>query len=157
MNADRCSNTLIIKGKTKEHTDAFWLSKEFIEANGLFNAFVTRPDSITELNEVEKWNKENWGVEAEAEDVDYGEDAIHFDSAWVPPEAFLDFLSRVYPDVMFELYYSNAGRMMAGNIRKCKYMGVDKSTSIPISFDADGEPVGFYKNFLNTHNLHTGG
>jgi hypothetical protein len=77
------------------------------------------------------WRNMNWGTKWEpkcecdeygfdnfyTECLHYHEGSIYFDTAWRPPIQWLTTVSEKYPDLLFELRYSECGMNFSGYIR----------------------------------------
>ena len=69
-----------------------------------------------------EWEFQNWGCRGGANEavlVSVSQDALayEFETAWTPPLAFLEHLSRAWPTLSFELEYDEPYAGLKGNAR----------------------------------------
>lgn len=136
-----CSNDLYVEG-SKESIDAFQALLKTGEGDFDFNLFIPYPSKYEELDmlreQAEKdgveWDKlpkdgynqggydwciENWGTkwnayEASIERTSDESMSGWFDTAWSPPLGVLQAMSEKFPDIKFELNYSEEGMGIKG-------------------------------------------
>ena len=86
-----------------------------------FNKSVTRP-SDEESNWYD-WNYFNWGTKWNAYEINYSEYKENkiiiydFQTAWGPPNNWLEKVYKKYPNIIFELEYSEEGSDFGGYIK----------------------------------------
>lgn len=56
-----------------------------------------------------KWAQAHWGTKWSASDVKVDGNRIYFDTAWSPPRAAIETISKMYPDAVFRLAYAEGG------------------------------------------------
>lgn len=116
------------------------------------------------------WNIENWGTKWDLNDgvtceIDSERIACNFDTAWSPPVEWAINVSKKFPELTFELFYSEGGSGFYGS--KTIENGEVTETYIGGSFwkdDIDEEAEDWNDNltdqcreFMEDHGLHTGG
>ncbi len=129
-----CLNELIITG-SKPDLDAFkqqaigyspWFNEE--ERNSRnpdplnFHSLFPIPDEIMKIGYHEAgydWERAHWGCKwgaCHAEMVDLTDQQLlyQFDTAWTPPEPFVEAVSRRYPKLKFYLHYEEGGEDFEG-------------------------------------------
>ena len=60
------------------------------------------------------WRCENYGTKWDADSDNYGDDYIHFETAWSPPLPWLQKVAKDYPELTFRLDYSEEGMQFGG-------------------------------------------
>ena len=88
-----------------------------------FNQFVPVPKEILEQGfstagynwQVDNWGTK-WGASVHAFEVCGDTVAVHFDTAWSPPEKVIMAMSNQFPKLTFSLTYAECGMMFAGKL-----------------------------------------
>lgn len=145
-----CANNLTITG-AEERLRQFLtenIIQEGLETTLDFNFVAPLPEDQKE-NWYE-WRIQNWGTKWKG-DVYFVEHAqpdaltINFNSAWSPPEAWVEKASRHYPDLHFYLLYEEAGMNFAGYFQaengetagECSELEyVDEDTGEKVTYDS---------------------
>lgn len=159
-----CSNTLQISGCPKQ-LDEF-KSKSIIKSGMDVNIFVmdgliTMPkelaivEDITPEQKAERvakygydnwfdWRFENWGTRTDAHDSEIQEDenglTIDFTTAWSPVIPYIKQVAKMYPDLIFDLYFMETGEWFAGRVT-AKNEDVNEQYGEPMQVDDDGNEV----------------
>jgi hypothetical protein len=60
------------------------------------------------------WRIENYGAKWDADSENYGDDYVHFETAWSPPLPWLQKVAKDYPELTFRLDYSEEGMQFGG-------------------------------------------
>ena len=130
-----CENNLIVTGHkdaVKKFDDDFKgypseiqeYGAKNMQKNYCFNAIRSMPEGVDWYS----WAVNNWGtkwdiyhllVVSSITKMAFGQSLkayYAFDTAWTPPVEFVDYASRLYPDLRFELNYFEGGMMFAGSI-----------------------------------------
>jgi hypothetical protein len=168
-----CSNKIKVthddSNEGKQQLAQFKLKVQtVVEGGGIFSNFFPCPADLQELDANGKqytwyeWQIEHWGtkwdVNLDIVTFENTDDSLEFwfDTAWSPPTAFLESVSKEFPDLEFFNAYSEQGASYAGDET---FVNGDKIEQFEISpqFDDEGEPVGEYSDFLEEHGLHPGG
>jgi len=158
-----CENQLVMSGPLKS-VEAVLSGMKTIDENGkeqlkLLEPFIPLPDSL-EDNEWYTWCNENWGTKWDIhspsivkrffsiEEIDGNRESIEFiridfDTAWSPPEAGIITISKMFPDVVFFLYYIEYGMDFQGFIRVMNGQVLNADHVNTIIPDADV--------YINTH------
>jgi hypothetical protein len=110
-----CENILIASHITPE-------LRSFLEENGL--SFEKIAPLNTQENTMERLDEQVklWGTKWDLDEAMQKECAAsliescecRFDTAWSPPEAAIQRLSEMFPDIYFDLYYVELGCAFAG-------------------------------------------
>ena len=159
-----CSNTLQISGCPKQMDEFKKMSIIKSEKNlDIFtmNGLVTMPEELaiceglTPEQIVERrikyghdnwydWRFENWGTKWDANDSDIEEDEkgleINFCTAWSPAIPYIKQVSKMFPDLVFDLYFMETGEWFAGRVT-AKNEDVNEQYGEPMQVDDDGNEV----------------
>ncbi len=159
-----CSNTLQISGCPKQ-LDEF-KSKSIIKSGMDVDIFVmdgliTMPkelaiiEDITPEQKAERvvkygydnwfdWRFENWGTRTDAHDSEIQEDenglTINFTTAWSPIIPYIKQVAKMYPDLIFDLYFMETGEWFAGRVT-AKNEDVNEQYGEPMQVDDEGNEV----------------
>jgi len=149
-----CTNIVIVSGL---NVNSFILENETKEDKLSFAKSVPFPDNIYQGNlgpEEEKlygkntwynWNNENWGTKWDCCDVDCDicleQVKYTFDTAWTPPQQWLQTTSKKYPDLKFEIEFEEIGCDFWGKIlyQKGKILHQEESSLTNHAYDVVGE------------------
>lgn len=110
-----CENILIASHITPEF-------RCFLEENGLsFEKIAPLSENTQGMERLDEQVK-LWGTKWDLDEREQKECAAsliesggcHFDTAWSPPEAAIQRLSEIFPDIYFDLYYVEFGCAFAG-------------------------------------------
>lgn len=159
-----CSNSLQISGCPKQ-LDEF-KSKSIIKSGMNLDIFVmdgliTMPEELaiceglTPEQKAEKvakysydnwydWRFENWGSKWDAQDSSIEEDenglTIDFCTAWSPAIPYIKQVAKMYPDLIFDLYFMETGDWYAGRVT-AKNEDVNEQYGEPMQVDDNGNEV----------------
>ena len=130
-----CTNNLIVSG---DIGSVFYFNNDFkgqpspkqqygykrLEDRYCFNAIRPMPEGVDWYD----WSVENWGTKWDIYHYGFNKHDIEilslsataeafysFDTAWAPPEAFVEYASKLYPNLVFTLNYFEGGMMFAGS------------------------------------------
>lgn len=86
------------------------------------------------------WQAANWGTKWDACEltIDVGSDTLRFETAWAPPEKWLAKVSADYPELTFEMAYSEMGMQFAGVVIY-KAGEVVSETEVEVTFNEDDD------------------
>lgn len=159
-----CSNTLQISGCPKQ-LDEF-KSKSIIKSGMDVDIFVMdgclpmpeelaiceklTPEQIVErrlkygYDNWYDWRFENWGTKWDAQDSDFQEYEngleIVFCTAWSPAIPYIKQVAKMYPDLIFDLYFMETGEWFAGRVT-AKNEDVNEQYGEPMQVDDNGNEV----------------
>ena len=90
------------------------------------------------------WRLTNWGTKWDICEQHFGtkrEDVLWFDTAWGPPLAFLETVSKQYPDLLFWMEYYEPGMVFGGHFiaYKNNVWDIYNSSAVPMWFPNDEE------------------
>lgn len=135
------------------------------EERNLFAKFFPRPAS--QEDNWYDWNCANWGTKWDAceLDIDVGSDTLRFQTAWAPPEKWMEKVSKDYPELNFELAYSEWGMQFAGvsiynNGKVVSETDIEVTTDEVLDEDEEVEdysPSGEYAAHLEKYGIGMGG
>ena len=90
------------------------------------------------------WRFENWGTKWDAQDSDIEEDenglTINFCTAWSPAIPYVKQVAKMYPDLIFDLYFMETGEWFAGRVT-AKNEDVNEQYGEPMQVDDNGNEV----------------
>lgn len=160
-----CSNTLQISGN-KEQLKIF--KQKSIVKSGmnldifLMDGLITMPEELAKVEDItpeEKaermakygydnwfdWRFENWGSRTDATDSDiiHLDDeglTINFETAWSPAIPYIKQVAKMYPDLVFDLYFMETGEWFAGRVT-AHNEEVNEQYGEPMQVDDDGNEV----------------
>ena len=159
-----CSNTLQISGD-KEQLELF--KQKSITKSGmdvdifLMNGCIPMPqelaicEGLTPEQIVERrikygydnwydWCFENWGSKWDAQESYITEEeellTINFDTAWSPAIPYITQVAKMFPDLIFDLYFMETGEWFAGRVF-AKGEEVNEQYGEPMQVDDDGNQV----------------
>jgi hypothetical protein len=159
-----CSNTLQISGD-KEQLELF--KQKSITKSGmdvdifLMNGCIPMPEELaiceglTPEQIVERrikygydnwydWRFENWGSKWDAQESYITEEeellTINFDTAWSPAIPYITQVAKMFPDLIFDLYFMETGEWFAGRVF-AKGEEVNEQYGEPMQVDDDGNQV----------------
>lgn len=133
--ANWCENIFIVKGERKElksfkslfsgypaKWDDGYERGQIKEKKPCFNALYPVPDQVVNQGYSEagyEWCINHWGVKADIYDMDIGireENFLEycFDTPWNPPLKWVEFVSRLFPTLEFEIIYQEDGMCFCG-------------------------------------------
>ena len=108
------NNYLTVRGFTPEEQSEF---REKAVAEELLNHYVPRPEDADWY----EWCCENWGTKWDIGDVVIGSEdsefSCYFSTAWSPPVAAFEQISKCFPNATFELCYEEQGCDFTGAAR----------------------------------------
>jgi hypothetical protein len=159
-----CSNTLHISGD-KEQLEMF-KQKSIIKSGMNVDIFVMngcitmpeelkiceglKPEEIVErrlkygYDNWYDWSFENWGSKWDAHESYITEEenglTIEFDTAWSPAIPYIKQVAKMYPDLIFDLYFMETGEWFAGRVT-AKNEDVIEQYGEPMQVDDDGNEV----------------
>ena len=159
-----CSNTLQISGN-KEQLEMF-KQKSIIKSGMDVDIFVMdgcvpmpkelaiceglTPEQIVErrlkygYDNWYDWCFENWGSKWDAHESYITEEendlTIEFDTAWSPAIPYIKQVAKMYPDLIFDLYFMETGEWFAGRVT-AKNEDVIEQYGEPMQVDDDGKEV----------------
>lgn len=159
-----CSNTLEVSGCPKQLNE--FKSKSIIKSGMNLDIFVmdgiiTMPEELAvceELTPEQKaervakygydnwfdWRFENWGTKWDAQDSNIEEDenglTIDFCTAWSPAIPYIKQVAKMYPDLIFDLYFMETGEWFAGRVT-AKNEDVNEQYGEPMQVDDNGNEV----------------
>jgi hypothetical protein len=159
-----CSNTLQISGN-KEQLEMF-KQKSIIKSGMDVDIFVMdgcvpmpeelgiceglTPEQIVErrlkygYDNWYDWRFENWGSKWDAQEPYITEEVdgltINFDTAWSPAIPYVKQVAKMYPDLIFDLYFMETGEWFAGRVF-AKNEEVNEEYGEPKQVDDDGNEV----------------
>jgi len=159
-----CSNTLQISGD-KEQLEMFKqksISKSAMDVDiFLMDGCIPMPEElaicedITPEENAERiakygydnwyfWRLENWGSKWDAQEPYIEEDenglTINFDTAWSPAIPYIKQVAKMFPDLIFDLYFMETGEWFAGRVF-VKGEEVEEQYGEPMQVDDDGNEV----------------
>lgn len=106
-----CENTLIISGNEE-------LMQKFYNENRDEERTDLSFEKAVPIDDDENWYElhiENWGTKWDACEVLYDDDGIYdFETAWSPPIDWFRVVVQKYPELHFELRYSEQGMNFSG-------------------------------------------
>lgn len=159
-----CSNTLQISGD-KEQLELF--KQKSITKSGmdvdifLMNGCIPMPEELaiceglTPEQIVDRrlkygydnwydWRFENWGSKWDAQESYITEEeellTINFDTAWSPAIPYITQVAKMFPDLIFDLYFMETGEWFAGRVF-AKGEEVNEQYGEPMQVDDDGNQV----------------
>ena len=110
-----CDNRLTITGAPHELA-LFLLKWKAHHDNFRFSAFLPAPPGVDPYY----WNIDHWGVkwDVDVEDarIEPEEIRLSFDTAWAPPEAFVQSVSEMFPGLSFHLEFEEPGADFQGYV-----------------------------------------
>lgn len=113
-----CDNKLEICGSDAD-VDKFM--KENMEDGKLsFAKAVPEPEYEGRMGWNNNWRIENWGTKWEPDmrhDYKEGDNTLYFDTAWSPPDIWLETVANKYPNLCFSLRYAEGGCDFSGFIK----------------------------------------
>lgn len=159
-----CSNTLQISGCPKQ-LDEF-KSKSIIKSGMGVDIFVMDGclpmpkelaicEGLTPEQKAERvakygfdnwydWRFENWGTRTDAHDSEIEENdnglTIFFETAWSPAIPYIKQVAKMYPDLIFDLYFMETGEWFAGRVT-AKNEDVTEQYGEPMQVDDNGNEV----------------
>ena len=159
-----CSNTLEISGN-KEQLEIF-KQKSIIKSGMDVDIFVmdgliTMPEELAKVEDItpeEKaeriakygydnwydWRFENWGSKWDAQQPYITEEenglTINFDTAWSPAIPYVKQVAKMFPDLIFDLYFMETGEWFAGRVT-AKNEDITEQYGEPMQVDDDGNEV----------------
>jgi hypothetical protein len=159
-----CSNTLEISGN-KEQLEIF-KQKSIIKSGMDVDIFVmdgliTMPEELAKVEDItpeEKaeriakygydnwfdWRFENWGTKWDAQEPYITEKenglTIGFDTAWSPAIPYVKQVAKMFPDLIFDLYFMETGEWFAGRVT-AKNEDITEQYGEPMQVDDDGNEV----------------
>lgn len=90
------------------------------------------------------WRFENWGSKWDAQEPYITEEeellTINFDTAWSPAIPYVKQVAKMYPDLIFDLYFMETGEWFAGRVF-AKNEEVNEEYGEPKQVDDDGNEV----------------
>ena len=125
-----CGNSLKIFGDDDEV--AKFMEENINEDNELsFAMSCPDPDAATDDDYQNSWCIENWGTKWDAREceIDDCDNCIYFNTAWAPPEAWLEKVAEKYSSLQFTLRYEEGG---------CDFSGVLEYVDGKLVNDEDG-------------------
>lgn len=183
------SNTLIITIDNETDKAKSQLA-EFLETinsakdsdKGIFSVFFPCPQELYDnpgngFDTWYQWHVTNWGTKWDVpyKEVRFSEDnddttcQMWFDTAWAPPEKFVESVSKLFPELEFKVAYSEGGNAYAGYVvyingeetLSCLLDNVEFDVTTFINDDMEEEedyvPCDEWQAFLDEYGLHTGG
>jgi hypothetical protein len=159
-----CSNTLQISGN-KEQLELF-KQKSIIKSGMDVDIFVMdgcvpMPEELNIMKDISEeelsirkakygydnwydWRFENWGSKWDAQEPYITEEeellTINFDTAWSPAIPYVKQVAKMYPDLIFDLYFMETGEWFAGRVF-AKNEEVNEQYGEPKQVDDDGNEV----------------
>jgi len=128
-----CENTLIVGGPGTEQFASKCLLEQQSHTGFSFNALVPVPEEYSKDGRCVDWCIDHWGTKWEPELVNYRANhnyaEFYFLTAWTPPRFWLAEVAKQFPDLEFELYYSEPGIGIAGYIA-ARNGAIDKSIHV---------------------------
>jgi hypothetical protein len=107
-----CENELRVSGHP-DHVDEFYLDNKTDDEELSLKQSVAAPESLDYDKEWYQWNLNNWGTKWDLKDVRMdkfeAEIVYYFDSAWSPPEEWLQCVANKYPLLQFHMQFSEGG------------------------------------------------
>lgn len=159
-----CSNTLHISGD-KEQLKAFKQKSIIKSAKGLdifvMDGLISMPEELAIVEDItpeEKaervakygydnwfdWRFQNWGTRTDAHDSEIEEDedilTISFETAWSPIIPYIKQVAKLYPDLIFDLYFMETGEWFAGRATAQNEI-IEEQYGYPMQVDDDGNEV----------------
>jgi hypothetical protein len=90
------------------------------------------------------WRFENWGSKWDAQESYITEEengwTINFDTAWSPAIPYIKQVAKMYPDLVFDLYFMETGEWFAGRVT-AHNEEVNEQYGEPMQVDDDGNEV----------------
>jgi len=159
-----CSNTLQISGCPKQMDE--FISKSIVRSGMdidifLMDGLIKMPEElaicedITPEEKAERmakygydnwydWRFENWGSKWDAQESYITEEengwTINFDTAWSPAIPYIKQVAKMYPDLVFDLYFMETGEWFAGRVT-AHNEEVNEQYGEPMQVDDDGNEV----------------
>ncbi len=159
-----CSNTLQISGCPKQMDE--FISKSIVKSGMdvdifLMDGCIPMPEElaicedITPEEKAERiakygydnwydWRFENWGSKWDAQESYITEEengwTINFDTAWSPAIPYIKQVAKIYPDLVFDLYFMETGEWFAGRVT-AHNEEVNEQYGEPMQVDDDGNEV----------------
>ena len=156
--ANICENQLTVSGpNVKAFHDRFkgkpakWDANSIQEECICFNALIPVPQKVIEDGYAVSgydWCNKNWGVKWDIcgnvyieEEPNEDSDTVkyEFDTPWCPPEAWLEKVAPMFPELNFTLIYGEIGCEIGGEI---EFIG-DNKTEIQYCIDEIKQFVGY--------------
>lgn len=159
-----CSNTLVISGDIKE-LELFKQKSITRSAKGLdiflMDGLITMPEELAiceDLTPEQKaeriskygydnwydWRLENWGSKWDAQEPSILENeydlTITFDTAWSPAIPYIKQVAKMFPKLVFDLYFMETGEWFAGRVM-AKNENFDEQYGEPKQVDDEGNEV----------------
>jgi hypothetical protein len=159
-----CSNTLQISGD-KEQLEMFKqksISKSAMDVDiFLMDGCIPMPEELAICEDITPeenaqriakygydnwyfWRLENWGSKWDAHESYIEEDenglTINFDTAWSPAIPYIKQVAKMFPDLIFDLYFMETGEWFAGRVF-VKGEEVEEQYGEPMQVDDDGNEV----------------
>ena len=159
-----CSNTLEISGCPKQ-LDEFKSKSIIRSAKGLdifvMDGLIPMPkeleivENVTPEQKAERiakygydnwfdWRFYNWGTRTDAHDSEIQEDedglTIDFTTAWSPAIPYIQQVAKMFPDLIFDLYFMETGEWFAGRVT-AKNEDANEQYGYPMQVDDDGNEV----------------
>ena len=159
-----CSNTLQISGCPKQMDE--FISKSIVKSGMdvdifLMDGLIKMPEElaicedITPEEKAERmskygydnwydWRFENWGSKWDAQESYITEEengwTINFDTAWSPAIPYIKQVAKMFPDLIFDLYFMETGEWFAGRVT-AHNEEVNEQYGEPMQVDDDGNEV----------------
>ena len=159
-----CSNTLQISGCPKQMDE--FISKSIVRSGMdidifLMDGLIKMPEELAICEEItpeEKaermakygydnwydWRFENWGSKWDAQESYITEEengwTINFDTAWSPAIPYIKQVAKMYPDLVFDLYFMETGEWFAGRVT-AHNEEVNEQYGEPMQVDDEGNEV----------------
>ena len=159
-----CSNTLQISGCPKQMDE--FISKSIVKSGMdvdifLMDGLIKMPEElaicedITPEEKAERmakygydnwydWRFENWGSKWDAQESYITEEengwTINFDTAWSPAIPYIKQVAKMFPDLIFDLYFMETGEWFAGRVT-AHNEEVTEQYGEPMQVDDDGNEV----------------
>lgn len=160
-----CSNTLIISGDKKE-LELFKQKSITRSAKGLdiflMEGLIPMPEELAICEDLTPeqtaeritkygydnwyyWRLENWGSKWDAHEsyINENEDEvleINFDTAWSPAIPYIKQVAKMFPNLIFDLYFMETGEWFAGRVT-AHNEEINEQYGEPMQVDDDGNEV----------------
>jgi hypothetical protein len=139
--ANYCWNRLTVTGKSDALVSFVTAAKGLVDGLNsplCLSALVPSPENISE-HAIAEWRRVHWGTSRElaieAVDLFHERVTYHFACSWTPPEAWLEHIATIHPDLCFDLAYYETGNFFFGKVvRMANLILEEVSTSEPESF-----------------------
>ncbi len=161
-----CSNSILIKGNKKSMNKFYktlLISGEYND-DTIFSFHQTVP--LEDNDPIKTWGTKCDAIDPEIICADYTEFLVQCETAWSPPFAWVDKISKKFYDLTFTIAYCECGLQFYGlyvknSVQKMEISREYKFLENDVIKDAHGErcrePSGRLKMFMDLHSIRNMG